>query len=455
MQPLMECVPNFSEGRRKEVVTAIVQVMAQVPQVRVLDVHSDPDHNRSVVTLVGPPQPLAEAAFRGIAEAAKRINLEEHQGQHPFIGAADVVPFVPLTHTTMEEAVALARQLAQRVARELQLPVYLYGYAALRPERQDLAHIRRGGYARLKREIATHPERYPDFGPRALGPAGAVVIGARDFLIAFNVYLNTQDVQVARAIARALRHSSGGLRYVKALGMCVAGRAQVSMNLTDFRRTPLPRVMELLRAEAARYGTSVHHSELVGMIPQEALWEAARWYLQLDDFHPEQVLEPRVQRAFFSPTEDILHRLTQQGPGPGLVSLLGYTGALAAALTEKLARTLGSAGREAREQARQLRQAFQQAAEADAAALQAHWAVVRQWPGPEQPLPPALQEGPKRVLALVKQLEAVVEQLLPQLAPAPRVDGQGLLLLLQGLRTTLQACFSQPGSPPTPESPGV
>ncbi len=450
MQPLMECVPNFSEGRRPEVVAALVQAMAGVPQVRVLDVHSDLDHNRTVVTLVGPPEPLAEAAFRGIAEAARRINLEEHEGQHPFIGAADVVPFVPLEGTTMEDAVALARSLAARVARELELPVYLYGHAALKPERQDLAYIRRGGYARLKAEIATRPERRPDFGPARLGPAGAVVIGARDFLIAFNVYLNTEDVDVARAIARAVRHASGGLRYVKALGMRVQGRAQVSMNLTNFRGTPLPRVMELIRREAARYGTSVHHSELVGMIPQEALWETARWYLQLDAFEHDQVLEPRVHRAFHTPTQDLLHRLAQPGPGPALVSLVGYTAALVAALTAKLAATLGNAAKDVRREALALRERFQHQAEADAAALQAFWKAARDWK-PGQPLPPELQQAPRNIARDLERLQDLVEGLLPRLKPGPRADAQGLLPLLAALRTSLAGLL--PSGEGDPEAP--
>ncbi len=433
--PLVECVPNFSEGRRPEVVAAIVQAMAAVPQVHVLDVHSDPDHNRSVVTLVGPPQAVAEAAFQGIAEAARRINLEEHQGQHPRIGAADVVPFVPLEDMTMDEAVDLARGLARRVAAELDLPVYLYGYAALRPERRALEHIRRGGYEGLKAAIATDPDRAPDFGPRRLGPAGAVVIGARDFLIAYNVYLTTDDVDVARRIARAVRHSSGGLRYVKALGLRVKGRAQVSMNLTDYRRTPVHRVMELIRSEARRYGTQVHHSELVGMIPQKALWEAARWYLQLDEFQDTQVLEPRVWQAVHAPTRDVLTRLAEPGPGPAFVTLAGYVGAMAAALLAKLAK-VGEA-QDLRARALALRQTCLRWAEADAAALQAHWAVVRKLGERPEALPPALQEGPRHILAALREIQSLA-QALTHLPPAARKDVEALLPVLEALIQALQ-----------------
>ncbi len=434
--PLVECVPNFSEGRRPEVVAAIVQAMAAVPQVHVLDVHSDPDHNRSVVTLVGPPQAVAEAAFQGIAEAARRINLEEHQGQHPRIGAADVVPFVPLEDMTMDEAVDLARGLARRVAAELDLPVYLYGYAALRPERRALEHIRRGGYEGLKAAIATDPDRAPDFGPRRLGPAGAVVIGARDFLIAYNVYLTTDDVDVARRIARAVRHSSGGLRYVKALGLRVKGRAQVSMNLTDYRRTPVHRVMELIRSEARRYGTQVHHSELVGMIPQKALWEAARWYLQLDEFQDAQVLEPRVWQAVHAPTRDVLTRLAEPGPGPAFVTLAGYVGAMAAALLAKLAKVGEAQDLQAR--ALELRQTCLRWAEADAAALQAHWAVVRKLGERPEALPPALQEGPRHILAALREIQSLA-QALTHLPPAARKDVEALLPVLEALIQALQA----------------
>jgi glutamate formiminotransferase len=291
---IVECVPNFSEGRREQVVEQIVAAMAQCPGMRVLDVQSDPDHNRSVVTLVGEPQAVTEAAFQGISTAAELIDMNHHRGGHPRMGATDVVPFVPVRGMTMEDCVELARQLGARVGTELGIPVYLYEAAATRPERCNLADVRRGEYEQLKEEIATSRDRAPDFGPAALGTAGATAIGARPPLIAFNVYLNTDDVKPAQAIARAVRHSSGGLRHVKALGLIAEGQAQVSMNLTDYRRTPIHRVMELIRAEAAHYGQSITRSEIVGLLPAEALMDAARFYLQLSDLSPDQVLENRL-----------------------------------------------------------------------------------------------------------------------------------------------------------------
>ncbi|MER3543559.1 MAG: glutamate formimidoyltransferase, partial [Chloroflexota bacterium] len=294
MKRLVECVPNFSEGRRREVIEAILAAIRSVDGVIVLDHHSDVDHNRTVVTFVGPPEAVLEAAYAAIAKAAQLIDLDHHRGEHPRIGATDVVPFVPLEGVTMEDCVALARQLGERVGKELGIPVYLYEAAATRPDRENLENIRRGEYEGLKAEIATHPDRAPDFGPARLGPAGATVIGARPFLIAYNVYLTTSDVEIAKKIAKAIRFSSGGLRYVKALGLLVEGRAQVSINLTDFRKTPIYRVVELIRREAQRYGVGIAYSELVGLAPQAALIETAQWYLQLDKFEPGQILENRL-----------------------------------------------------------------------------------------------------------------------------------------------------------------
>jgi glutamate formiminotransferase len=291
MDQIVECVPNFSEGRRQEVIDRVVAAMGQVPDARVLDVQSDQDHNRSVVTIVGSPQAVAEAAFRGIAEAAELIDMDQHRGGHPRMGATDVVPFVPVRGVTMEDCVALARQLGERVGAELGIPVYLYESAASRPERQNLAEVRRGEYEGLKIEIGTNPERIPDYGPSAVGKAGATAIGARPPLIAFNVYLNTDDVSPAQEIARAVRHSSGGLRFVKALGLLVDGQAQVSMNLTNFRQTPIHRVLALIRAEAAQRGLVITHSEVVGLLPSQALFDAAQFYVQLHGFLPSQILE--------------------------------------------------------------------------------------------------------------------------------------------------------------------
>jgi len=225
--------------------------------------------------------------------------MRQHHGVHPCIGAADVVPFVPLREATLADCVAIAQRLGERVGRELNLPVYLYAAAALRSERENLENIRRGpqAYQMLKEKIATDLPSAPDFGPKQLGPAGAVVIGARPVLIAYNIYLNTEDVRIAKKVAQAVRYSSGGLRYVKALGLLVDGQAQVSLNLTDFTQTPLARVVEFVRREAARYGASITRSELVGLIPQAALIEAARWYLQLDNLEMKHILENRLDKG--------------------------------------------------------------------------------------------------------------------------------------------------------------
>lgn len=294
MKRIVECVPNFSEGLRQEVVDQIVGALASVEGVRVLDVQSDADHNRSVVTVVGEPEAVEEAAFQGIERAARLIDMDQHQGEHPRMGATDVVPFVPIAGVTMVDCVEMARRLGERVGRELAIPVYLYEEAASRPERRNLADVRRGEYEGLKMEIETDPHRAPDFGPARVGKAGATAIGARPPLVAFNVYLNTDDVAIAKAIARAVRHSSGGLRYVKALGLLVEGRAQVSMNLTDHRQTPVHRVVEMIRREAAHYGVTIVSSEVVGLIPNEALLDTARFYLQLDGFSSDQILENRL-----------------------------------------------------------------------------------------------------------------------------------------------------------------
>ena len=294
---IIECVPNFSEGRRQDVIDRIVAAMAAPPGAQVVDVQADPDHNRSVVTIIGAPQAVLEAVFQGIVTAAELIDMNHHRGGHPRMGATDVVPFVPVRGVTMEECVALARQLGERVGQELGIPVYLYEEAATRLDRRNVADVRRGEYEGLKGEIATNPDRTPDFGPAVLGTAGATAIGARPPLIAFNVYLNTDDVRPAKAIAKAVRHSDGGLRFVKALGLIVEGQAQVSMNLTDYRQTPIHRVMELIRSEATRRGLTVTRSEVVGLLPAEALLDAASFYLQLTDLSAHQILENRLPDA--------------------------------------------------------------------------------------------------------------------------------------------------------------
>ncbi|MEP7288750.1 MAG: glutamate formimidoyltransferase [Chloroflexota bacterium] len=297
VNPLVECIPNFSEGRRPDVIAAIVAAITGSGAVRLLDTSSDPDHNRSVVTFAGTPEAVENAAFAAIKTAAAHIDLNQHRGEHPRMGATDVVPFVPLRDVTMADCVAMAQRVGRRVGMELGIPVYLYEAAATRPDRENLENIRRGEYEGLKEAIRTDPLRMPDFGPAEMGKAGATVIGARAPLIAYNVYLTTSDVAIASKIARAIRHSNGGFRYVKALGLLVEGRAQVSMNLTDFTKTPLYRVVETVRREAQRYGVQIAFTELIGLAPEDALIDSARWYLQLDAFHPEQLLERRLQSA--------------------------------------------------------------------------------------------------------------------------------------------------------------
>jgi glutamate formiminotransferase/formiminotetrahydrofolate cyclodeaminase len=384
MTTLIECIPNFSEARRPEIIDQIVAAITSVEGARLLDRSSDLDHNRTVITFAGPPFAVEEAAFRAIRTAAELIDLNNHQGEHPRIGATDVVPFVPLSDATMEECIAIARRLGQRVGSELNIPVYLYEAAATRPERTNLEVIRKGQYEGLKSEIESNPERKPDFGPAKLGTAGATVIGARNPLVAFNVYLTTSDVDIAKRIAKAIRHSSGGLRYVKGLGLLVEGRAQVSMNLTNFRETPIARVVETIRREAQRYGVGVHHSELVGLIPQDALTDAATWYMQLDQFDKSQVLESRLFDSHAStPAENgpsFIEELAAPTPTPGGGSAAAYAGAMGAGLVAMVAGlTIGKkkyAEVEAEMQAirvvaENLRKELTQAVDDDAAAFEA------------------------------------------------------------------------------------
>ena len=292
---LIECIPNFSEGRRQSVIDSIVNAIASAP-VDVLDASSDADHNRTVVTFVGEPDAVAEAAFRGIEAAAQGIDLAQHSGVHPRVGAADVVPFVPLRESSVAECVALVRALGQRVGDSLALPVYLYEEAAFRSDRRDLSHIRRGGYEGLGERI-TQPDWQPDYGPAQLGKAGAAVIGVRKLLIAFNAYLDTTDLQVAQAIAHKIRASGRGLPFLKAIGVEVGGVAQVSMNVVDFRQTSLHTVMRELRAAAAAHGVQVTRTELIGLIPQSALLDYALESLQLPLTTRTQVLEARLGKV--------------------------------------------------------------------------------------------------------------------------------------------------------------
>jgi glutamate formiminotransferase len=298
MNAIVECVPNFSEGRRPEILDEIVSAMLDV-DVKLLDREMDANHNRAVVTIAGEPNAVAEAAFRGCARAAQLIDLDTHRGEHPRMGATDVIPFVPIRNVTMEECVALAQRVGERIGKELQIPVYLYERAATRPERRDLAYVRRGEYEALRDEIATVPEREPDFGPRRVGKAGAVAVGARPFLIAYNVNLDTRDVQIAKDIARVTREKGGGLPSVKALGFALQdkGMVQVSMNLTDFNVTGMLTAFRHVSAEAEKRGVRVIGSELVGLVPLEALAQIAREALQLEGFSSQQVIEVKLSEA--------------------------------------------------------------------------------------------------------------------------------------------------------------
>ena len=296
---LVECVPNFSEGRDRAVITALVEAISGVPGAAVLGQTSDADHNRSVITFAGEPKAVAEAAFRGIACAVARIDLNRHEGIHPRIGAADVVPLVPLSGITMGDCVLLADKLAERVWHELHVPVYLYEAAARHPDRANLANLRRGRFEGLREEVRFNAGRLPDSGEAALHPtAGACVIGARKLLIAFNVNLTTADIRIARSIARAIRFSSGGLAAVKALGLYLESRgyAQVSVNLTDFEVTPLCAVFEAVRSAAEGFGVRISGTELIGLIPRKAWEAAASCGMQFENFHPDLVLEDQVKK---------------------------------------------------------------------------------------------------------------------------------------------------------------
>jgi glutamate formiminotransferase len=294
---LVECVPNFSEGRRPAVIDAIVAAFRDRPGVHLLDSRADPDHNRLVVSLVGDPVPLQEVLLDAARTAVQMIDLRKHRGAHPRIGAVDVVPFVPVRNITLEECVLIAREFAGRFARELHVPVYLYEAAALRADRRNLEHVRKGQFEALVSEGMAGEDRAPDAGPGAVHPsAGATAVGARPFLVAFNVNLESRDIEAARAIARKIRTSGGGLPNVKAVGISLEARGmvQVSINLTDYRITPIERVFAAVRDEAGRLGIEIAASEIYGLVPAAALIDAARASLKLADFDQSQVIDLRL-----------------------------------------------------------------------------------------------------------------------------------------------------------------
>ena len=355
---LIECVPNFSEGRRPEIVGAIRDAIAAVDGVTILDASSDESHNRSVITFVVPAEHAVQAAFEGIRVAAEKIDLERHTGEHPRIGAADVVPFVPLEDSTMDDCVALARELGERVGKQLEIPVYLYERAATTPARKNLADVRRGQFEGLRDELGTNPERDPDFGPKAIHPsAGATAIGARPFLVAYNVYLgDAANLPLAKSIAKQVRESSGGFKAVKGLGLEVDGQAQVSMNLVDTDQTALHTVFDFISGKSKAEGVDVTWSEIIGLVPERVLFDASKDHLKLRDFTPDQVLERQVARAMRASSEaashgtsphapqstavtagEFLEAIASSDPVPGGGSVSAYAGALSSALIRMVA----------------------------------------------------------------------------------------------------------------------
>jgi len=351
MKRLIECVPNFSEGRDPAKVDAIVAAMREVPGVFLLDRESDVDHNRSVITLVGEPEPVAEAALRGVGKAAELIDLTCHTGAHPRLGATDVVPFIPIEGVTLDDCVVLAKKVGREIWERFHIPVYFYEAAALRPERANLENIRKGQFEGLRDEVLRNPDRSPDVGDPRLHPtAGATVVGARKFLIAYNINLSTSDLEIAKRIAKTIRYSSGGLRYVKAMGVDLKARhlAQVSINLTDFDQTPVHRVFEMVKREAERFGVAIVGSEIVGLIPKRAIELTADFYLQLENFSPAQVLENRLEAALGGAASEAPGRLAalaqpfldavaEPTAAPGGGSVAALAGALSASLGQMVA----------------------------------------------------------------------------------------------------------------------
>jgi glutamate formiminotransferase/formiminotetrahydrofolate cyclodeaminase len=443
---LVECVPNFSEGRDAGKVDAIVDAM-KIPGVYLLDREMDSDHNRCVITLVGEREAIQEAAIRGVGKAEELIDLTQHHGAHPRMGAADVIPLIPIDGVTLEDCVAMARHVGAEIWKRFQIPVYLYEAAATTPERQNLENVRRGQFEGIRDEIATNPARMPDFGePRVHPTAGATVVGARKFLIAYNVFLNTPDVDIARKIAKAVRFSSGGLRFVKAAGFLVRGMAQVSMNLTDFEQTPIHRVFDFVKREAARYGILPVSSEIVGLIPKLALEQAAEWYLQVENFDSSLILENRLAAVMGGKTavgglragiEPFIEQLAAPTATPGGGSAAAAAGAMAAGLAGMVASM--SRGKkaylqheaqlsEAIARLAQLREELKSAIDADAESynvvMKAYKSAKESSPG-GRAIPDALQQAtsvPLGVAERAVELQQIVNTLKPITNPKMNSD---------------------------------
>ena len=392
MSELVECVPNFSEGRNKPVVQAIAAEISRDRSIRLLDQEMNADHNRSVITFVGEAEAVLEAALRGVTKAAELIDMRHHRGEHPRMGATDVLPFVPVGTASLDVCVQLARRAGERIGTELGIPVFLYESAATRPDRQNLADVRRGEFEGLARAIGTDPDRAPDFGPAAIHPtAGATAVGARLPLLAFNVNLGTSDVEIAKRIAKAIRFQSGGLRYVKALGFALKERGivQVSMNLVNTWGTPVHRVFALIKDEAERYGVPIVGSEVVGLVSQDALVDVAEHALRLESFSRDQILENRLARRLGAAEQalpEFLDEVASAAPTPGGGTVAAVAGALAAALASMVARlTVGKKKyadvegrmREVEREAEACRRELLELAEADARAYEAYRAAAR------------------------------------------------------------------------------
>jgi glutamate formiminotransferase / formiminotetrahydrofolate cyclodeaminase len=446
MSTLVECVPNFSEGRDKAKVDAIVEAM-KMDGVFLLDREMDSDHNRCVITLAGEREAIQEAAIRGVGKATEVIDLTQHQGAHPRMGAADVVPFIPIDGVTIEDCVTMARHVGEQIWKRYQVPVYLYEAAASSPERQNLENIRRGQFEGIRADIATNPARKPDFGDLKVHPsAGATVVGARKPLIAYNVFLNTPDVDIAKKIAKAVRFSSGGMRFVKGAGFLVRGQAQVSMNLTDFEQTPIHRVFELVKREAARYGVAPVSSEIVGLIPKKALESAAEWFLQVENFDSSLILETRLAAVMGGKmavgglragVEPFVEQLAAPTATPGGGSAAAAAGAMAAGLANMVASM--SRGKkaylayetqlsEAIARLSELREGLKAAIDADAESYNAVMKAYKQAKdssGAESAIEAALKQAtsvPLSVADRSSEVARIVEQLKPITNPNMKSD---------------------------------